>query len=278
MHLEYVSELKIEKDSYFPYYLVGDLSNNLYLISTDKTVTVFSSDYTKLSQWKFNEKEVTDLFNLTILEETFYLTDEGNRRILVYSNGELVDTINHPDFSWVRAVAIDPIYQYIYVADNSKINQLTYHGDLIQSFGDLWQPSHLMIDQSGNIIVVDTNNHQVKKFSSQGELIWAIGEEGSEHGQFVSPFGIAIDSKNNIYISDSGPIGNWTNNRIQVFDYNGNFLYQYGTKGTGPGQFDVTGSLVITQEKDDEFLHIVDIKNKRIQKLKINFSTEKSQR
>src|SRR4030067_463767 len=55
---------------------------------------------------------------------------------------------------------------------------------------------------------------------SQGDGLWTGG-----------PRGIAVDSKNNIYVVDVG------NHRIQKFNNQGNYLLQWGTYGYGDGQF-----------------------------------------
>ena len=47
------------------------------------------------------------------------------------------------------------------------------------------------------------------------------GSEGSENGQFKGPSGIGVKS-NEVYVSDAG------NSRVQVFDYDGNFLRSIG--------------------------------------------------
>jgi DNA-binding beta-propeller fold protein YncE len=43
--------------------------------------------------------------------------------------------------------------------------------------------------------------------------------------------GLAFDASGNIYVSDVG------NNRIQKFDSHGNYLSQFGSYGSGNGQF-----------------------------------------
>jgi DNA-binding beta-propeller fold protein YncE len=47
------------------------------------------------------------------------------------------------------------------------------------------------------------------------------GSKGSDIDQFFYPIGIAVDSSGNVYVSDNG------NNRIQMFDGNGNFITKW---------------------------------------------------
>jgi DNA-binding beta-propeller fold protein YncE len=67
----------------------------------------------------------------------------------------------------------------------------------------------IAIDNSGNIYVVETINHRIQKFTSNGNFITKWGSEGKAAGQFKNPKGIAIDNTGNVYVTDTG------NNRIQ---------------------------------------------------------------
>ncbi len=60
-------------------------------------------------------------------------------------------------------------------------------------------------------------------------FVQAWGQRGQGPGQFENPIGIAF-SQNEIFVSDSG------NNRIQVFDRDGNFIRQFGGEGSAPGE------------------------------------------
>ena len=57
------------------------------------------------------------------------------------------------------------------------------------------------------------------------ELDW--GEAGiSKPGSFLSPQHLEFDSENNVYVTDLG------NSRVQKFDSSGEFLTEWGTRGT----------------------------------------------
>ncbi len=56
---------------------------------------------------------------------------------------------------------------------------------------------------------------------------------GDQNGKFRHPHGIAIHPNGKILVVDL------YNNRIQVFDRDGNFLYKFGSEGKQPGQFDM---------------------------------------
>lgn len=66
------------------------------------------------------------------------------------------------------------------------------------------------------------SNHRIQEFTKQGKLIIKWGTAGSANGQFVDPFGIAIDSSNNVYVADQ------VNQRIQKFTHDGTFIKRWG--------------------------------------------------
>jgi uncharacterized protein (TIGR03663 family) len=57
-----------------------------------------------------------------------------------------------------------------------------------------------------------------------------LGDPGSGPGQFAEPRGLAADARGNLYVADT------KNNRIEVFDANGQFVRAFGTAGSGDGQ------------------------------------------
>ncbi len=137
--------------------------------------------------------------------------------------------------------------------------------------GQLSSPSALVIDAQGNIWVADSGNRRVQKFNSKGEYLAKFGSQGTGNGQFSSwgPRGIATDAQGNLWVSDYSSrvqkfnpageflvaagsfgesagldggggkvwVGDWTNNRVNVFSEAGEFLFNFGTAGTGDGQF-----------------------------------------
>src|SRR3972149_7176686 len=91
--------------------------------------------------------------------------------------------------------------------------------------GELIGPFGLAVDAEGSLYVVETSNHRVQKFNSEGKTLLLWGEYGKEEGQFNSPESIAIWS-DTIYVTDTG------NHRIQKFTSNGTFLAQWRGFGT----------------------------------------------
>jgi len=84
---------------------------------------------------------------------------------------------------------------------------------------DLFQsPTDVAWDSQGNIFVADgIGNARVAKFTRDGVFVKSWGSRGTGDSQFKSAHGIAVDANGNVYVGDRG------NNRIQVFDNDGNF-------------------------------------------------------
>ncbi|MFN8590492.1 MAG: SMP-30/gluconolactonase/LRE family protein [Thermomicrobiales bacterium] len=79
-----------------------------------------------------------------------------------------------------------------------------------------------------------------------------FGSGGSGNGQFNNPFGIGISKDNEIYVADRG------NNRIQVFDANGNYQRKWGSSGTGKTQFVSVRGVAVVDSGSSERVFVSD--------------------
>jgi DNA-binding beta-propeller fold protein YncE/plastocyanin len=115
---------------------------------------------------------------------------------------------------------------------------------------DFWLPWGIDIDQSGNIYLTHQAGNNIQKFNSAGELQFVVGKEGSGeldrrgsgNGEFFDPLGIHFDEQGNrIFVADTN------NQRIQVFDSDGNFQYKFSTASSG---------YAIGIDMDEDFLKV----------------------
>jgi len=86
------------------------------------------------------------------------------------------------------------------------------------------------------------------KFELEEDL--SIGKEDDENFLFYKIADIQVDKDGNIYVVDFG------NNRIQQFDFKGNYLQTIGREGEGPGEF--VGPLRILFDKKTGNIYIRD--------------------
>lgn len=79
-------------------------------------------------------------------------------------------------------------------------------------------------DSQHNLYTVHTSNdYEITKIDSAGNIVEKIGSKGTENGQFQRIVYLAIDSADNIFVSDSG--------KITKLDKNGAFIEKFGFGG-----------------------------------------------
>ena len=66
-------------------------------------------------------------------------------------------------------------------------------------------PSFFCIDESGNIIISDKQNHSIKIISHSGELLQTLGEKGKGKGQLTNPKGICVSKSGIIFVTSVNP-------------------------------------------------------------------------
>jgi DNA-binding beta-propeller fold protein YncE len=94
----------------------------------------------------------------------------------------------------------------------------------------LW-PHGITLDPDGHLLVTDSTNSRVYRFSAEGKLLGEIGGgPGSGDGQFRAPRDVKIGRDGHILVLDGD------NRRIQEFDAAGRFLRAFGRQGTGFGE------------------------------------------
>src|SRR5438552_2061411 len=122
--------------------------------------------------------------------------------------------------------------------------------------GEFDSPLGMCIDGSGNILVADTGNGRIEKFSPTGSFLTVIASKGSGHGQLAEPNGIALDRSGNIYVAEVG-----SNHRVQKLAPDGTFIAEW--KGPDAGFY---GPRRIAIGPDDS-VYVVDQGRARIVKL-----------
>ena len=159
---------------------------------------------------------------------------------------------------------------------------------------DFQNPTFMIIDNTQQMLyVTDSGNDRIVIFelvtgttcpSGTEEVVDGVcfveefGTSGNDEGEFDDPAGLAYDStKDLLYVADSD------NNRIQIFEIvDGNtcptgteeivngvcFVEEFGTSGTGNGNFDTP--LGIALDTTNDLLFVADSDNDRIQAFNLN--------
>jgi len=86
-------------------------------------------------------------------------------------------------------------------------------------------PSAVLVAPNGDIFVADghggNTNARIVKFDPTGKFIKTWGRKGTAPGEFDGPHTLAMDSRGRLFVGDRN------NNRIQIFDQDGNFIDQW---------------------------------------------------
>ena len=136
-------------------------------------------------------------------------------------------------------------------------------GALINAWGanTFLVPHGITVDGSNNVFLTDVGLQQVFKFSHDGKLLLALGEPrvGAWDGtHFNQPTDIAIRPDGTFYVSDG-----YVNSRVAIFDKSGKELHEWGSKGSGEGQFSNPHGLTFIPGSTDVL--VADRENSRLQ-------------
>ncbi|MEM8946626.1 MAG: NHL repeat-containing protein [Planctomycetota bacterium] len=168
-----------------------------------------------------------------------------------------------------RAVAIDD-QDRLYIVDmTARIQVFDTEGRFLNGWktpvSKNGRPSGLTVDRKGRLLVADTHYYRMLVYDSDGNRIESDtigGTMGRAPGEFGFVTDIVEDSQGNYFIGEYGDF-----DRIQKFSHDGEFLLQWGTHGSEPGQFRRPQNMAIDQQ---DRIWVVDACNHRIQA----FSTE----
>lgn len=134
-------------------------------------------------------------------------------------------------------------------------------GKILRSWGKGMYtiPHSIRLDPEGNVWTVDSGSSVVLKFTPQGKLLLkiAVGElpEGRRGARGTAD--IAFGPGGRVFIADG-----YGNARILEYNAAGERVKQWGTAGTGPGQFNLPHGLTLR----DGVIYVADRQNGRIQR------------
>ena len=157
------------------------------------------------------------------------------------ATGALVNSFGDGLFESAHGLAVDAANN-VWVTDTLRhqVLKFSHDGELLMTLGEkdvpgedethFNQPTDIVVTAQGDIVVTDGyGNNRMVKFNARGEFLFAKGSKGDLPRQFDNPHGVAIDSQGRLYIADR------YNERIQVFDTNGNYIRHFGAEVLGKG-------------------------------------------
>jgi peptidylamidoglycolate lyase len=167
-------------------------------------------------------------------------------------------------FDQCPGVAVDSRNQ-VFVFHRGKDPVMYFEGATgkhLGSWGDglFPRPHGLTIDQQDNLWLTDITLHQVFKFRTNGELLMTVGEKnvpGVDARHFNRPTDVAVAPNGDFYVADG-----YGNSRVAKFNARGEFLLEWGRKGTQPGEFDTPHGIALDRSGR---VYVADRANARVQ-------------
>jgi hypothetical protein len=169
--------------------------------------------------------------------------------------------------SWVALDGKGNLYMIQRGDKADPVLVVDHEGHLLRSWGKgLYKiPHSIRIDPQGNVWTVDAASSTVLKFSPQGEKLMEIdvgGQPENPRSAFVGTTDIAFGPNGRLFISDG-----YGNARILEYTADGKRVREWGSAGTGPGQFHLPHSIQIDE---DGIIYVADRENGRIERFDLD--------
>jgi DNA-binding beta-propeller fold protein YncE len=164
--------------------------------------------------------------------------------------------------SWIAADRNGLVYMLQRGDKADPVIVLDGSGKVLRSWGKgmFTTPHAIRVDRQGNIWTTDAASSMVYKFSPEGKTLMQIevGGQPTPCGNFCSTTDIAFAPNGNLFIADG-----YRNARILEYSADGKKLREWGSAGTGPGQFRLPHSI---QVDASGIIYVADRENGRIQR------------
>jgi DNA-binding beta-propeller fold protein YncE len=186
-----------------PYGLAVDSKNRLYVADHKVgAIFIFNTETKEVEFIKHGEQAKFAMITGLAMDDSdrLFVSDSEARRVLVFNKEHRIEGAIAAGMSSPAGIAVDNENRYLYVCDTELDQVLVFDAD----------PPYRMIR--------------------------ALGTAGKKHtltepGQFAYPTNVAVDADGNVFVSDT------FNDRVEIFDADGNFVRTFGKAGDGPGYF-----------------------------------------
>jgi hypothetical protein len=191
-------------------------------VNGTETVTLgISATTAAMNGEEFRAVATNDSGSVTSTPLTLSVTPLSANDVLAYDFGILTGTAGISG----NGLAVDSAGN-VYATYDQTVLKITPPGGLMTLAGTAGQsgsadgtgsaaqffnPYGLAVDSAGNVYVADSANETIRKITPAGvvtTLAGTAGQSGSADGtgsaaRFDGPFGVAVDSANNVYVADS---------------------------------------------------------------------------
>jgi DNA-binding beta-propeller fold protein YncE len=182
---------------------------------------------------------------------------------LVKDWAKLPDGWNFGECSGVTLDKNDNVW--VYNRGPHPVIEFDKNGRMLRAWNEVpVKSSHgIRVDASGNLWLIDVAGHKVLKMSPEGRVLMMIGGVGDAPGDndakeaFNRPTNIAFAPNGDFLVADG-----YVNSRVVKFSAGGDYLTQWGHKGTGDGEFNLVHDIVLDSKGR---VYVADRSNNRVQ-------------
>jgi DNA-binding beta-propeller fold protein YncE len=199
-----------------------------------------------------------------------YAADQGVAAVFIFDpqnkdHVELIGNGRQARFGLIAGLALDDDDR-LFVSDANLRHVVVFSPKHEQeaAFGGevLVRPSGVAIDRENRFVyVADTGNDVVDVFDADSyKFLRQIGKPSRKHdqslpGTFSLPEGVAVDGDGNVYVTDT------FNDRVEMFDADGQFISTFGKNGDGPADFERPKGIAVD---GDGHIWVVDAAQNRV--------------
>lgn len=176
-----------------------------------------------------------------------YAADQGVGAIFIFDpenkdHVELIGNGKQANFGMIVGLAMDDSDR-LFVSDAKMRHIVVFNAKHEQEaqFGTdvLVRPGGIAIDTENRFLyVADSGNDVIDVFDADTyKYLRQIGKPSHKHeqtdpGTFSLPEAVAVDADGNVYVTDT------FNDRVEIFDADGNFISMFGKIGDAPADFE----------------------------------------
>ncbi|MDE3197321.1 MAG: hypothetical protein KGN84_13305 [Acidobacteriota bacterium] len=169
------------------------------------------------------------------------------------------------NFGEVSAVDVDRNDNVWVFADGPHpVIEFDRTGKFLQAWPEFLgkKPHGLRIGPDGNVWTVDLESHRVMKWTPSGSLIMLIGAgspapDNNEKYAFNRPATLTFGPAGDFYVADG-----YGNSRVVHYSRDGEYLGQWGTKGSADGDFNLVHDIALDGHGR---IYVADLLNRRVQ-------------
>ncbi|XP_023217985.1 tripartite motif-containing protein 3-like isoform X2 [Centruroides sculpturatus] len=217
-------------DLYFPIGVSVKQSNDIIICDTGHHMVWIVDESGKPKQKITQRKQGVNLYRpsaVVVTEDDNFVVKDNHGLHLYSQNGIFIRSIGERILQKPYGLAITEDEKLITLNETSTPSLFVFNKDGGIENENLFEPlaersaaskCRFLASYSNEVVVSDLGLSKIYKTTMDGQLIKEFGSYGITDGAMNEPSGITLDPKGTMLIGDS------KNDRIQIFDWNGEFL------------------------------------------------------